>query len=477
MLFNSLEYAIFLPLVFLFYWFVIHKSLRLQNVFILIVSYIFYGWWDWRFLSLIIISSACDFIIGQSLAEKINYRKKKILLIISLLVNLGLLGVFKYFNFFVESLTSLFGELGIQTSFTTLNIILPVGISFYTFQTLSYTIDIYKGKIKPVTDPIPFFAFVAFFPQLVAGPIERAHNLLPQFQKEREFSLSNSLKGIKQIVYGLFKKIVIADSIAPLADQIFESYSDLPGSVLALGVFYFAIQIYCDFSGYSDIAIGTGRLLGFELMTNFRMPYFSESIREFWKRWHISLSTWFRDYLYIPLGGNRVNNFRHGLNIVLTFTISGLWHGANWTFIIWGFLHGIYYLLEKFIIKINIKTSTLINGIIKNLIKVIRVFKTFLLVCLAWIFFRSSTIEQSFDMLFRIISNFNLKGLTDFRTGLLFVIPFLFYEFFLRNQEHGLSLGKLIKNKPLRYMVYMFFSIIIIIFSSGDDKSFIYFQF
>lgn len=477
MLFNSLDYAVFLPLVFFFYWFIINKSLRWQNVFILIVSYIFYGWWDWRFLSLIIISTACDFFIGQSLGKTLDHKRKKVLLIISLFVNLGLLAVFKYYNFFVENLIFLFKDLNINISFSTLNLILPVGISFYTFQTLSYTIDIYKGKIKPVTDPIPFFAFVAFFPQLVAGPIERASNLLPQFQKNREFSLYKSLDGIKQIVYGLFKKVVIADSLAPLADQIFESYSDLPGSVLALGVFYFAIQIYCDFSGYSDIAIGTGRLLGFELMTNFRMPYFSESIGEFWKRWHISLSTWFRDYLYIPLGGNRVNAFRHGLNIVLTFTISGLWHGANWTFIIWGFLHGIYYLLEKFIIKINVKTSSLINGILKNSIKVIRVLKTFLLVCLAWIFFRSSTMEQSFDILFRIIGNFNLKGLTDFRTGLLFAIPFLFYEFLLRNQEHGLTLGKLIKNKPLRYGVYLFYTIIIIIFSSGDDKSFIYFQF
>ncbi len=305
MLFNSIDFAIFLPIVFILYWFVTNKNLKLQNLLIVLASYVFYGWWDWRFLTLIIFSTVVDYTVGRTLKNEENQLKRNFLLWTSILVNLGFLGFFKYYNFFLDNFIAAFSFFGQNIQANSLNIILPVGISFYTFQTLSYTIDVYKRKLKPTKDFIAFSAFVSFFPQLVAGPIERATHLLPQFYTKRTFDYSKAVDGMRQILWGLFKKIVIADNCAEYANQIFNNSADMNGSTLVLGALFFTFQIYGDFSGYSDIAIGTSRLFGFDLMQNFNFPYFSRDIAEFWRRWHISLSTWFRDYLYIPLGGSR----------------------------------------------------------------------------------------------------------------------------------------------------------------------------
>src|SRR6056297_941955 len=332
MLFNSLVFFLFLSIVFVLYW-LFRNQLKLQNIIVLISSYIFYGWWDWRFLSLIVISSLADYFIGLWLDRSEKKTKRKLLLALSIVVNIGILGFFKYFNFFIDSAAGFLNQFGFQANPTSLQIILPVGISFYTFQTLSYSIDIYRRQIEPTKNIIAFFAFVSFFPQLVAGPIERARNLVPQFLKKRTFDPVNAGDGIRQMLWGFFKKIVIADNAAVYANEIFTNYSDHTGGTLLLGAVLFGFQIYGDFSGYSDIAIGTARLFGFDLMRNFAYPYFSRDIAEFWRRWHISLSTWFRDYIYIPLGGSRGGTLMKIRNTFIIFVISGFWHGANWTFI------------------------------------------------------------------------------------------------------------------------------------------------
>jgi D-alanyl-lipoteichoic acid acyltransferase DltB (MBOAT superfamily) len=344
MLFNSIDFAIFLPIVFMLYWFVANKYLKLQNLLIVAASYLFYGWWDWRFLSLIIFSTVVDYSVGLGLAKAEDKTKRKALLWTSIIVNLGFLGFFKYYNFFLDNFITAFSFFGTEIKSSSLNIILPVGISFYTFQTLSYSIDVYKRKLEPTRDFIAFSAFVSFFPQLVAGPIERATHLLPQFYAKRTFQYSKAVDGMRQILWGLFKKIVIADNCSKYANLIFNNSADYTGSTLVLGVLFFTFQIYGDFSGYSDIAIGTARLFGFNLMRNFAFPYFSRDIAEFWRRWHISLSTWFRDYLYIPLGGSRGGTWMKVRNTFIIFIVSGFWHGANWTFIVWGALNAIYFL-------------------------------------------------------------------------------------------------------------------------------------
>ncbi|HMQ61601.1 MAG TPA: MBOAT family O-acyltransferase, partial [Flavilitoribacter sp.] len=327
MLFNSIDFAIFLPIVFVLYWFVTNRNLKLQNAFLILVSYIFYGWWDWRFLSLIAFSSVVDFLVGLKMSDLEDPVKRKRLLWVSLIINLGFLGFFKYFNFFTESFAEAFSFFGSEINARTLNIVLPVGISFYTFQTLSYTIDIYRKNIEPTRDALAFFAFVSFFPQLVAGPIERAAHLLPQFYYLKKFSYDEVSYGLKKMLWGLFMKVAVADRLAIYVETIY-GHSDLhTGISFAVATIFFAVQIYCDFAGYSLIAIGCAQMFGFDLMENFRRPYFSATFKEFWSRWHISLSTWFRDYVYIPLGGNRVSKARNYLNLFVTFTISGLWHG------------------------------------------------------------------------------------------------------------------------------------------------------
>jgi alginate O-acetyltransferase complex protein AlgI len=482
MLFNSIEFAIFLPIVFLLYWFVTNKNLKLQNAFLILASYFFYGWWDWRFLSLIVFSSSVDYLIGIALSKQENIKKRKILLLTSITVNIGFLGFFKYFNFFADSFASAFTLLGVPFEPTRLNIILPVGISFYTFQTLSYTIDVYRRKLEPTKDALSFFAFVSFFPQLVAGPIERATNLLPQFYKKRCFDYEKAVDGMRQILWGLFKKMVIADNCAVYVNEVFSNSADYPGSTLLLGTIFFAFQIYGDFSGYSDIAIGTARLFGFNLMKNFAYPYFSRDIAEFWRRWHISLSTWFRDYVYIPLGGSRVGNWKKIRNIFIIFIVSGFWHGANWTFIIWGALNAIYF-LPLLLMKKNRSNLDVVaqNSFFPNIKEILQVATTFTLTTLAWVFFRSASVSDAIDYLSGIFSSSlfsfpkNVYGFPQYEVITILVI-FIFSEWVQRRKEHGLQFDN---NKIPRIIRWCIYYIIIIIISvySGIQQQFIYFQF
>jgi alginate O-acetyltransferase complex protein AlgI len=478
MLFNSLDFAIFLPLVFLLYWFVINKNLRLQNTLIVLVSYVFYGWWDWRFLSLIVFSSLIDFIIGIALSKQKKKSYRKGLLITSICVNLGLLGFFKYYNFFLDNLTDAFALFGYSIQTRGLEIVLPVGISFYTFQTLSYTIDVYKNKLQPTKDFIAFSAFVSFFPQLVAGPIERASNLLPQFVTKRTFDYSKAVDGLRQILWGLFKKIVIADSCAEYANIIFENPLHYGGSTLYLGAIFFAFQIYGDFSGYSDIAIGVSRLFGFDLMRNFAFPYFSRDIAEFWRRWHISLSTWFRDYLYIPLGGSKGGVKSKIRNTFIIFIVSGFWHGANWTFIGWGALNALYFL--PLLLKNKNRHNLEIvghNQDFPTLTEVLSIFFTFGLVVLSWIFFRLNSITDALFVINKIFS-MSIFVIPEVRPSitLLILIIFVLLEWISRKREFALQDVFGIKNSIGRSFVYLLIFISLFVFSSSP-QSFIYFQF
>ncbi|MGD9210286.1 MAG: MBOAT family O-acyltransferase [Desulfobacteraceae bacterium] len=488
MLFNSFEFALFLPIVFLLYWFVTQSSLTVQNLLIVLASYFFYGWWDWRFLSLIFISSLADFLIGKRLYQSQSKRHRKQLLTLSMTINLGILGFFKYFNFFADSLAALCGELGLSFSPFTLNIILPVGISFYTFQTMSYTIDIYNRRMAATDDPIAFFAFVSFFPQLVAGPIERASRLLPQFTAPRYFEYHKASDGLRQICWGLFKKLVIADNCAVVVDIIFENHATLDGSALLLGAFLFSFQIYGDFSGYSDIAIGTAKLFGIELMQNFATPYFSRNIGEFWRRWHISLSTWFRDYVYIPLGGSRESKYRQFFNIIVTFTLSGLWHGANWTFIAWGFINGLYYMpLMLFGQRQKFKGSIVAKGrLLPNIKEIFQVVTTFFFTVIAWVFFRSETITDAFFYLKSMLSmgifrhpgaglaGYGIKFEILYCLAAIFVLTSI--EWFQRGKAHGLMLER--NSLPLRVGLYTTVMMLILLFrNTGQNLDFIYFQF
>ncbi|MGK0389595.1 MAG: alginate O-acetyltransferase complex protein AlgI, partial [Maribacter sp.] len=406
MLFNSLEYLIFLPIILILYWLIGNGRIFLQNLFILFASYVFYGWWDWRFLFLIFFSSNIDFFIGKLLDKETGDSggeiNKKLLLAFSVTVNIGLLLYFKYFNFFIESFTDLLDQIGVAYSINTISIILPVGISFYTFQTLSYSIDIYNNKIKATKDYIAFLAYVSFFPQLVAGPIERAKNLLPQFLNKRSFHFENAKIGTSQILWGFLKKVVIADNCAPYVNDIFANYSTYPSQVLLFGAILFSFQIYCDFSGYSDIAIGTARLFGIKLMTNFKFPYFSRDIAEFWRRWHISLSTWFRDYLYIPLGGSKGSLFLKIRNVFIIFIVSGFWHGANWTFMFWGFINAMFF-LPLLLRNKNRKNMVYTSRLLPGIIEIYKMFLTFCIITFAWIFFRSATLNDAFAYISRIL--------------------------------------------------------------------------
>ena len=437
MLFNSIEFLLFLPIVFVLYWFVFNKNIKHQNLLILVSSYFFYGWWDYRFLSLIILSTIVDYVIGLNISNQSSKNNQKILLWCSVLFNLGVLGFFKYYNFFIESWIDLFSSIGYEiNSVWTLNIILPVGISFYTFQTMSYTIDIFKGKLNPTKDFVSFAAFVSFFPQLVAGPIERATNLLPQILNKREFKYEQGVQGLKLIFWGLFKKVVIADTLAPVVNDIFENYQDFGGVTLWLGAIYFAFQIYCDFSGYSDIAIGTSKLFGFEVMSNFKFPYFSRNIGEFWRRWHISLSTWFRDYLYIPLGGSKKGKWISLINIFIIFLVSGFWHGANWTFIVWGLFHSILF-IPSFVFKTSRKYVNSViaeNSFMPSPKEFIQVGTTFILVTIGWVFFRSETIGDSFNYIINMTQNFQIPKL-NFAKYLVFIFVLLITDWNFRKDE------------------------------------------
>ena len=479
MLFNSLDFAVFLPIVFILYWFGTNHNLRLQNALIVVASYVFYGWWDWRFLSLIIFSTLVDYSIGRRLKNEENQKIRKTLLWTSIIVNLGFLGFFKYYNFFLDNFIAAFSLFGHEINANSLNIILPVGISFYTFQTLSYTIDVYKKKLNPTEDFIAFSAFVCFFPQLVAGPIERATNLLPQFYKKRTFEYDKAVDGMRQILWGLFKKVVIADNCAEYANLIFNNYQDYNGSTLLLGAIFFTFQIYGDFSGYSDIAIGTSRLFGFNLMQNFATPYFSRDIAEFWRRWHISLSTWFRDYLYIPLGGSRGGTWMKVRNTFIIFLVSGFWHGANWTFIVWGGLNALYF-LPLLLLKRNRANLGIVaeQRRLPNYKELLQMTTTFLLTTLAWIFFRSPSLHVAFRILKKIFSttHFRIEQLVslDFSITCIGITFFILMEWLNRNQPNSPKFSD--SFKPLQYSFYLFIALWIFI-NSDSNESFIYFQF
>ncbi len=485
MLFNSIAFAIFLPLVFIAYWFLLNKNLRLQNIFIVVVSYIFYGWWDWRFLVLIAFTSATTFLSG-ALIEK--YRNKsnntsKYIVISNIILNLIILCIFKYFNFFSENLSRLFEIFGFELDWITLRILLPVGISFYTFQALSYTIDVYKKKISPTHDLISFFAFVSFFPQLVAGPIERATNLLPQFYRKRTFNYDNAVSGTRQILWGLFKKIVVADNCAVIANSVFANYQGANASTLLLGASMFAFQIYGDFSGYSDIAIGTSRLFGFNLMKNFSFPYFSRSIAEFWRRWHISLTTWFRDYVYIPLGGSKGNKWSSFRNTLIVFLLSGFWHGANWTFIVWGLYHALLFTPLLLLGKNRKYTGKIVaeNQILPSIKEFIQMSVTFVLVLIGWIIFRSDSILDAFSYISglfsaSLFSKPDVYNTLNFIFGCFGILIMLTFEWVHRSKEFGLDFYKTKLGKSVRIGIYLFLSLVILYYG-GEGQTFIYFQF
>lgn len=484
MLFNSIQFAIFLPIVFLLYWFVfdrfISKSghqLKLQNAFIVVASYVFYGWWDWRFLLLIAFTSFCSWGSGLLIGKQESKKIAKRWMWLNIIVNLGILALFKYYDFFVTEFAQLFH---ISMDRLLLKVILPVGISFYTFQALSYSIDVYRDKMEPTDDIIAFFAFISFFPQLVAGPIERATNLLPQFLKKREFDYNTAVDGMRQILWGLFKKIVVADNCAVYVDQVFSTYMEQSGSTLLLAAIFFTFQIYGDFSGYSDIAIGTAKLFGIKLMRNFNVPYFSRDIAEFWRRWHISLTTWFRDYVYIPLGGSRVSKAKVIRNIFIIFLVSGLWHGANWTFLVWGAYHAILFLPLILAGKNRKHTNQVAEGrFLPTWKETGQMLLTFFLALIGWIVFRAESIVQAWGY---------IQGMTDgnlFRSPWIYnstymlpmpiiLLVFIVLEWTGRNKECPLKVNG--TKKIWQWLVYILF--VVMIFSFGKPaESFIYFQF
>ena len=481
MLFNSIEFAIFLPIVFFIYWFFVSKNLKSQNLFIILASYVFYGWWDWRFLSLIFISTVQDYYCAQRIHSHTDQSKRRLWLSISIFINIGILGFFKYYNFFAENFVTAFKFFGYQPSMASLNIILPVGISFYTFQTMSYTIDVYKKKIDPTNDFIAFAGFVSFFPLLVAGPIERATNLLPQFFKNRTFKYSEAVDGMRQILWGLFKKIVIADNCAEYVNNVFNAPGDYTGISMLLGAIFFSFQIYCDFSGYSDIAIGTARLFGFKAMRNFNFPYFSRDIAEFWRRWHISLTTWFRDYVYIPLGGSRGSTTKIFRNTIIIFLVSGFWHGANWTFIVWGGIHAAFFLPYIMLHKNRSYIDTVAKGkFLPSIKEIFQMFTTFLIVMISWIFFRAEDLTQAVDFIRKMLYLHGYSYIFNHRQlaiiNLCLIIILLFIEWISREEQYGLEKQWQLLKRPYRWAIYFIIFMVILTFS-GQQETFIYFQF
>lgn len=483
MLFNSYSYALFLPIVFMLYWFVFHKKLRNQNALLLITSYYFYACWDWRFLFLLLFSTLLDFISGIKMYEAKTKSKKRIWFWLSIVINLGFLGIFKYFNFFAASFKDLFANWGITVHPWTLSIVLPVGISFYTFHGLSYVIDIYKEKIKAERNFIDYAVFVSFFPLLVAGPIERATHLLPQIKQKRTFDYPTAVDGLKQILWGLFKKIVIADTCARYVDYYYTYTSYFSGLLLVLAAVAFAIQIYCDFSGYSDIAIGTARLFGIQLLRNFAYPYFSRSIAEFWRRWHLSLTTWFRDYLYIPLGGSKGGIWRKARNVLIIFLVSGFWHGANWTFIIWGALNALFFLPSIFNSEkhLPIEQDVVAKG--KNFPsfnQLLQMTATFGLATIGFIFFRAENVPHALQYFSAMCSNSGsfLLLSTYWRFKVVIVMAFILFLIEWIGREQPYAIQNIGQNwKPIfRYSFY--YSILLAIYwYSGSEQQFIYFQF
>lgn len=480
MLFNSFEFLFFLPIVFLFYWFVF-KRLKWQNLFLVIASYVFYGWWDWRFLILIALTTFFSYISGRLIVQYEGRRKiQKAVSGTNIILNLSILGVFKYYNFFAENFAVLFRNIGWQVDWVTLDILLPVGISFYTFQALSYSIDVYQKKLPVCKDIISFFAYISFFPQLVAGPIERATNLLPQFYKSRTFDYAQAVDGCRQMLWGFFKKIVVADNCAEAANVIWGDYSNQSGFTLLLGGLFFTFQIYGDFSGYSDIAIGTARLFGINLMRNFNFPYFSRDIAEFWRRWHISLTTWFRDYIYIPLGGSRCVRWKVMRNTLIIFLVSGFWHGANWTFITWGAYHALLFFPLMLCGKNRKYTNSVAAGWFLPSVKEFgQMLFTFLLALIGWIIFRAENIGQAWDYLGRMCSSSLLDiSIRWGKSALLYIVLLVIVEWFQRDKQHALQItGKgILLYTPVRWIIYFTIILFILLFAGGQTD-FIYFQF
>ncbi|WP_396146777.1 MBOAT family O-acyltransferase [Flavobacterium sp.] len=478
MFFNSLNFAIFLPIVFLLYWFVFPKNYKYQNILLLIASYFFYACWDYRFLFLLIFSTFLDYFTGIKMHEAQNNRLKKFWFWLSISVNLGFLGFFKYYNFFVQSFASAIAQTGLHIDVWTLKVILPVGISFYTFHGLSYVIDIYYDRITPEKDIVDYSVFVSFFPLLVAGPIERATHLLPQIQRERKFNYNNAVDGLRQILWGLFKKVVIADNCAEYANIIFNDSAHQSGSNLVLGALFFTFQIYCDFSGYSDIALGTARLFGIDLLRNFAFPYFSRDIAEFWRRWHISLSTWFRDYLYIPLGGSKGGTWMKVKNTFIIFLVSGFWHGANWTFVAWGFLNALYF-MPLLLAKTNRNNIGIVaeGKLLPTFSDLMHMLVTFGLTVFAWIFFRANSLSHAFSYIEGILTKslFSMPTLLPL-TVLALLFFFIIIEWIGRENQYALQRTGFQWPKPLRIGFY--FLLVFLIFAfMGKEQVFIYFQF
>lgn len=481
MLFNSISFAIFLPIVFFLYWFMTNKNLKLQNLLLLVASYYFYACWDWRFMFLLMFSTFLDYYTGLKIEESKNQNLRKFWLWLSVGINLGFLGFFKYYNFFAESFAEMLQNFGLQVNPWTLKVILPVGISFYTFHGLSYVLDIYFKRIKAERNFVEYAVFVSFFPLLVAGPIERATHLLPQIKVKREFSYEKAIDGIRQILWGLFKKMVIADNCAVFANQIFANSATASGSELVLGALFFTFQIYGDFSGYSDIALGTARLFGIDLLRNFAFPYFSRDIAEFWRRWHISLSSWFRDYLYIPLGGSKGGNWMRIRNTFAIFLVSGFWHGANWTFIIWGFLNALF-IMPSIILKTNRNNLEIVamNKLIPSFRDVFNILLTFSLTVFAWIFFRAESVHHAIEYISGII-NASLFTIPDVKTAayatLILIAFFMLIEWIGR--EHQFALQDFLVKKPrfIRWLFYGFIILLIGLFLQTHETPFIYFQF
>ena len=481
MLFNSTSFAIFLPIVFTLYWFFTNKSLKIQNLLLLAASFYFYSCWDWRFVFLLLFSIVLDYFSGIKMENSKNDNERKFWLWLSIGINLGFLGFFKYYNFFADNFAELLKGLGFQVNIWTLKIILPVGISFYTFHGLSYVIDIYFKRIKAERNFVDYAVFVSFFPLLVAGPIERATHLLPQIKVKREFSYEKAVNGLRQILWGLFKKMVIADNCAVFANQIFANSSTASGSELLLGAIFFTFQIYGDFSGYSDIALGTARLFGMDLLRNFAFPYFSRDMAEFWRRWHISLSSWFKDYLYIPLGGSKGGNWMRIRNTFIIFLVSGFWHGANWTFIIWGFLNALF-IMPSIILKTNRNNLEIVamNRLIPSIKDIFNILLTFSLTVFAWIFFRAEDVHHAISCILGIFkpSLFSFPELKKAALATLIIIVFfIIIEWIGRENQYAIEKFLLKKHRFIRWIFYVFIVLLIGLFLQTHETPFIYFQF
>lgn len=474
MLFNSVEFLFFLPVVFVIYWLALRKR-ESRNMFLLAASYVFYGWWDVTFLLLIFLTSVSSFFSGLYIGRSVRESVRRTILWSNIALNIGILCIYKYFNFFSSSFASLMSVVGWEVDAVTLQLILPVGISFYTFQALSYVIDVKSRRIEPTTDFVSFMAFISFFPQLVAGPIERATNLLPQFLSQRGFNYEKAVAGMHLILWGLFKKMVVADNCAPVVDSIFSGYAEAGTVNLWIGAFLFTIQIYCDFSGYSDIAVGVARLFSIDLMRNFRLPYFSKDINEFWKRWHISLTSWFRDYIYIPLGGNRHGKWKRVRNTVIVFLTSGLWHGANYTFIAWGGYHALLYMPSVFRSK---RKGDLPANATPGLIRpVLMMGLTFLLVMIGWIIFRASTLPEACDYIRLMFTSAHASEIEGKR-ALCWSVILLLSEWIGRNHESPVDLFArgVGRYAPVRWSLYVILFLVELVLS-GSAEQFIYFQF